>query len=135
MNIRVIAPLFSFSLCTNACKMQVFYSDFGGWSYLLVLAFSILVRGQGQSCYFRDGSPAAYDTPCSDLTDLPGAAVPCCGPGFSCLDNRLCYKVNADKSPNLSRGSCTDRSWQSGNCPQMCSLGTKIPPLLNHISC
>ncbi|TIA75983.1 hypothetical protein D6C76_05855 [Aureobasidium pullulans] len=34
------------------------------------------------------------------------------------MSNRLCSGTEGDGNP--SRGSCTDESWESGNCPQYC---------------
>ncbi|KAF2093696.1 hypothetical protein NA57DRAFT_81198 [Rhizodiscina lignyota] len=70
-------------------------------------------------CYFPDKTPALEHTPCP-IVDGEDAA-PCCGPGRACLSNRLCGSPqgNADQAM-LSRGSCTDASWNSWNCPRYC---------------
>jgi hypothetical protein len=105
-------------------------SFLGGWALLLVL-FSP-VQGQGQKkCYFHNGDLAAFDIPCTNLTTLDDADIPCCGSGRQCLENRMCSSVEGD--PNPSRGSCTDQSWQSGNCPQFCDSGMSISPILRTV--
>ena len=51
--------------------------------------------------------------PCfPDLEDSP-----CCGKNGTCLANGLCQN---SKSNLTARGTCTDRTWKSSNCPQFC---------------
>lgn len=66
-------------------------------------------------CYFPNGDAKADGYAC-DLNNA--AASPCCGNGWLCLDNGLCYEEN-DKI--LARGSCTDPSWTSPQCPHYCT--------------
>ena len=66
-----------------------------------------------QTCYFPDGSAATRDTPCRALSSNQASA--CCGYSDLCLDNGLCYGHGV-----VSRGTCTDQSWQSGECAQTC---------------
>lgn len=69
-----------------------------------------------QTCYYPDGSIAQGDKPCGNGTD-----VACCGSGGICLSNGLCMDV---AQPNtLARSSCTDKTWNSGNCPNYCLQG------------
>lgn len=71
-------------------------------------------------CYFPDGSLATRDTPCKSPS-LNGGASPCCAFSDVCLDNHLCL---AQDGPELiTRGSCTDKYWQSPECSQYCSDG------------
>ncbi|KAL2015528.1 hypothetical protein VTK56DRAFT_5325 [Thermocarpiscus australiensis] len=84
----------------------------------LLLSFSGFCCAQKQ-CYYPSGLEAATDFPCD-----PNAAVsPCCGGGEGtfCLTNKLCRGPNG----NTIRGSCTDQSWSSPECPQFC-LGASV---------
>lgn len=86
---------------------------FGVYFYLLIIA----VNG---GCYFPNGR-LVEDTPCN-----AGAGAACCGIGYACLSNGLCQltAVRAsdagDDWATFVRGSCTDRSWSSPNCPKEC---------------
>ena len=74
---------------------------------------------RAQTCYYPDGSVSHRDTPCRVLPY--GQASPCCGATDICLDNDYCL---AQSGPEVvTRGSCTDSSWQSGECPQYCQDG------------
>ncbi|POR31358.1 Uncharacterized protein TPAR_08408 [Tolypocladium paradoxum] len=72
-------------------------------------------------CYFPDGSVAPQDSPCSDDT----AQSTCCGQGYACLSNNVCMatgrEIQKPGATTFSRGSCTDRSWRSGACPNFCA--------------
>ncbi|KAL2130337.1 hypothetical protein VTI74DRAFT_6588 [Chaetomium olivicolor] len=82
---------------------------------ILVLACCIsgLCSAQKQ-CFFPNGQQAANDFPC----DPNAADSPCCGGsvGGVCLTNKLCRSPDG----NTIRGSCTDKSWNSPECPQYC---------------
>ncbi|KAL2192630.1 hypothetical protein P885DRAFT_72830 [Corynascus similis CBS 632.67] len=68
-------------------------------------------------CYYPNSKEAVGDFPC----DPDAENSPCCGggPGAMCLSNRSC------KGPgqNMVRGSCTDQTWGSLDCPLYCYLG------------
>ena len=67
-------------------------------------------------CYYPDGTLATLDSPC-----FPDADVSfCCGNGTACLADQLCY------NDGYIRGSCTDKTWNSPECPQFCGQGTFI---------
>jgi hypothetical protein len=80
---------------------------------LLGLWFSGLCSAQ-KKCYYPNGLEAANDHPC-DPSDTNSA---CCGGGLGavCLTNKLCRSPDG----NTIRGSCTDKSWASADCPQYC---------------
>ena len=78
-----------------------------------------------QTCYFPDGSVAGRDTPCRAPTSDQASA--CCAYSDICLDNNLCLGQNGSQS--ISRGSCTDQTWHSSECPQYCQDG-KMPIFL-----
>lgn len=93
----------------------------------IVLLVSVLfnliatVRSQ-RTCYYPDRSIAVNDQPCR-----PDANSPCCSSGWSCLENGICERTSlADRfNPNVTdynygRGSCTDRTWRSSECPLFC---------------
>ena len=74
---------------------------------------------RAQTCYFPDGSVSTDDAPCrASSSDQPS---PCCKPTDVCLDNALCLAQSGPEG--VSRGSCTDKTWQSSECPQYCQDG------------
>ena len=81
-----------------------------------------------QQCYFPDGDKVASDTACN-----PNALVSaCCYDNQACLSNGLCVSDPHDPvKARLHRGTCTDASWKSGNCPREC-LGKHAFPRLSH---
>ena len=65
-----------------------------------------------RACYYPNGNIALPDAACD-----PSASVsPCCGGGVGCLDSKMCQ--SSDES--LIRGSCTDPTWKSPDCPDYC---------------
>ncbi|QKX53207.1 uncharacterized protein TRUGW13939_00283 [Talaromyces rugulosus] len=86
---------------------------------LLHLLFPLLVLGAthvSAICYNPDGSTTSQDVPCS-LSHQSN----CCHPGWACLSNKLCQNPNApNDTVAYVRGSCTDKTWRSGNCPNFC---------------
>lgn len=82
---------------------------------LLVLLSSIICSIQAQSttkqCYYPNKSTSTTDTPCDANADVSA----CCSPGDLCLANGLCLNYG-----RLSRGSCTDSTFSSSQCPQIC---------------
>ncbi|KAF4459501.1 hypothetical protein FALBO_13740 [Fusarium albosuccineum] len=71
-------------------------------------------------CHYPSGR-ASTDVPCND-NDEESA---CCGPGMVYLSNRVCMASGNDlQSPHVKstyvRGTCTDKTWRSGNCPSFC---------------
>ncbi|KAK4170474.1 hypothetical protein QBC43DRAFT_250034 [Cladorrhinum sp. PSN259] len=77
----------------------------------LLLAQSCLAA---KRCYYPSGKEAPGDHPC----DPDAEDSPCCagqGLNHQCLSNGLCVGTN-----QIARGSCTDQSWRSGECAQVC---------------
>lgn len=72
-------------------------------------------------CYFPDGvTVPRLDTPCHSTGEST-----CCASGYACLSNNLCMLTehvegDTDSISTFVRGSCTDRSWNSPNCPSFC---------------
>ena len=71
-------------------------------------------------CYYPNGDASPQDVPCRDDTD----DSTCCGPGYACLTNNICMATGLERQiPNAAkydRGSCTDKSWRSSQCPNFC---------------
>lgn len=89
-----------------------------------LLAFSLLrLALGGKNCYFPNSDPSGGDVPC----DPSASDSVCCGRGWTCLSNGAC-EFNLDSiDPQIGnsigelwRGSCTDSSWKSAQCPQFC---------------
>ena len=78
----------------------------------------------GQTCYFPDGSKATSDTACHDPSPGDNGASACCNSLDACLESHLCLEQSG--GPMISRGSCTDQTWQSQECSQYCADGKKI---------
>jgi len=72
-------------------------------------------------CYNPDGSLAASGNyPCF----LGQENSPCCGGGQVCEASGLCKVPDSVGVSDLIRGTCTDSSWQSNECPQYCLQAT-----------
>ncbi|KAF6230559.1 hypothetical protein HO173_011096 [Letharia columbiana] len=71
-----------------------------------------------QTCFYPDGSVSTHDTPCHSPSIGDGASA-CCGSTDICLNNSLCLAQSGAEL--VTRGSCTDQTWQSPECPQYCS--------------
>ncbi|KAJ5969610.1 hypothetical protein N7501_005858 [Penicillium viridicatum] len=105
----------------------------GSWSLLrgLALHLSLLCLvvpiSAASTCYYPNGD-ISTDTPCFPDGDVSH----CCASSSICLKNKLCLSLK--KPYHLSRGSCTDQDWRSGNCPNICKdaqqgAGAAIVPL------
>lgn len=86
----------------------------------LALLFSPLVlAGSSVTCWFPDGQTSTVDhVACDDSAgnNLENGAA-CCQNGTNdyCLGNGLCSRYGT-----VYRGSCTDKTWRSPACSQMC---------------
>ncbi|KAH7322571.1 hypothetical protein B0I35DRAFT_509887 [Stachybotrys elegans] len=74
-----------------------------------------------QACYYPDGSLAPDQFRCTTDT----AESFCCPDNENCLANKLCY-FNSTGFDDVFRhfyfrGSCTDQSWDSPDCPNYCT--------------
>ena len=65
-------------------------------------------------CYQPDGTLAWGDYAC----DLSNSDSTCCGGSMICLNNQMCW---SESEGAYYRGSCTDKTWKSSNCPQFCT--------------
>jgi len=73
---------------------------------------------QATSCYYPDGTFAEFDSPC-----FPDQAESiCCGQGHTCMSNNLCRWPDSQMPYPIAyiRGSCTDSSWNSTECGDVC---------------
>lgn len=91
---------------------------------LTLIAFLICllekaVTISAQTCFFPNGDVSSRDTPCRALPSDQASA--CCAYMDVCLDNGLCLAQQDNEV--VSRGSCTDSTWQSDTCPQYCQDG------------
>lgn len=81
---------------------------------LLLGAFTLAQAAA--TCYFPDGDISPADTPCDDeATDTF-----CCYNKQACLSNKICLTGNVNGVDQYARGTCTDQSWLSGECPNFC---------------
>ncbi|WPG99541.1 Hypothetical protein R9X50_00235800 [Acrodontium crateriforme] len=68
-----------------------------------------------QNCYYPNGDLSTEgDAACSSDGGF------CCPLNWACLSNGLCYLENEDY---YGRYTCTDQSWQSNSCSQICTQG------------
>ena len=79
---------------------------------LCLLTSFTFAQGGVPACYFPRGEGDGFGYAC----DLTANVSACCAIGWACLDNGLCKSGNG----KIARGSCTDRSWNSLDCPQYC---------------
>ena len=96
----------------------------------ILIAISTCILGKvstisAQTCFFPNGDVASRDRPCRASSSDQASA--CCAYMDVCLDNNLCLAQQGNEV--VSRGSCTDQSWQSGACPQYCQDGKFSHPL------
>ncbi|KAF2479227.1 hypothetical protein BDY17DRAFT_313780 [Neohortaea acidophila] len=85
----------------------------------ILLSFLVLSSFQVSAiCYYPDGTVTPGDVPCLTGND-PSF---CCSFGYACLNNQIC--MTTSHTPNATntyvRGSCTDPTWRSANCPSFC---------------
>ncbi|EKG12255.1 hypothetical protein MPH_10560 [Macrophomina phaseolina MS6] len=83
-----------------------------------VLAQGTSNKDDSRNCFFPNGIQSS-GSPC-----FPDQAVsPCCGPSFICLSNGLCQPGPDTRRTyhyTVYRSSCTDRTWNSTDCPRIC---------------
>lgn len=79
-------------------------------------------KGRRATCFNPDGSAEPYAVPCAS----EGESHCCSGASGICLSNGYCMDYLQPFA--VWRGSCTDRTWGSANCPQVCTGMYNIPP-------
>ncbi|KAJ5825324.1 hypothetical protein N7474_002462 [Penicillium riverlandense] len=82
----------------------------------VIIFYALALITGATECYYPNGTPADGDVPCRG----DGTASACCGPDAVCLTNGLCLAI--EQPFGLSRGSCSDSTWQSDNCAQYCGM-------------
>ena len=94
----------------------------------LLLLFTGLSHCESQAkCYDVDGRVVEGDAPCNPDAENS----PCCGLYWTCLDTGVCTQESTKQilrheETLLARGTCTDRSWASAQCPNFCLGGESV---------
>jgi hypothetical protein len=83
---------------------------------------------KGAQCYWPDGTPALPDVPCT----AGSGDTFCCWSGHTCLSNKLCLDpaILPGNPGRYKRGTCTDSTWESSECPSFCTSGRMCTSLL-----
>lgn len=68
------------------------------------------------TCFFPTGAEAPDDQACNATAPVSH----CCAKGSVCLSNGYCLTAGQSIPYVLSRGTCTDDTFQSLSCPQRC---------------
>lgn len=89
---------------------------------LTAAVFLAFARFSTQMCYHVDGSERAEDVPCQNNVNST-----CCGHSYVCLSNNICMVPDGtpvdDGGTKYVRGTCTDPTWTSPDCPLFCTNG------------
>ena len=95
-----------------------------------VLSLVLLLAPQlaSATCYWQN-STLAPDDPYSIAPDDTACFPdqdnsPCCGTGWTCLSDGVCF-IREDETDFYYRGTCTDRTWDSQQCPGWCFAQSK----------
>ncbi|KAI7780710.1 hypothetical protein LA080_015607 [Diaporthe eres] len=72
--------------------------------------------GRRSACFNPDGSAEPYAVPCAS----EGESHCCSGASGICLSNGYCMEYQQPFA--IWRGSCTDSTWGSANCPKVCTV-------------
>ncbi|KAK5040618.1 hypothetical protein LTS07_001118 [Exophiala sideris] len=85
------------------------------------------------TCYWQNSTLAPdsqYSIAQDDTACFPDQDnSPCCGTGWTCLSDGVCY-IEQNGESFYYRGTCTDRTWDSQQCPGWCfaeNSNTSIP--------
>lgn len=98
------------------CKLLTLLSLHTMRKPLLLFAHLAILRGCLGKCYYPDGTPAPGDIPCDPDAENSACCSAKSGDAFGCLANKLCRMP----SGRNVRGSCTDPTWMSPECPKFC---------------
>jgi len=99
------------------CKLLTLPSLYTMRKPLLLLAHLAILRGCLGKCYYPDGTLAPGDIPCDPDAENSSCCSAKSGDAFGCLANKLCRMP----SGRNVRGSCTDPTWMSPDCPKFCT--------------
>lgn len=92
-------------------------------SLALVAAVLSSLAASELSCYYPDGKNATGLIPCK-----PDAEVShCCREADVCLTSGMCFSPGLN---SLVRRACTDKTWNSTECPNFCIVGTLEAPVI-----
>jgi hypothetical protein len=85
---------------------------------VLSTGYILSTRAEVPLCFYPDTSQAQSDHACN----LTAEVSFCCAIGDKCLDNKLCITDSDDPQvvQPYNRGSCTDKTWNSPECPRFC---------------
>lgn len=87
---------------------------------------TVLCEEEAAKCYSPNGDLQIHDVPCNPSTGAGGVSF-CCGRGFTCLSNKVCMLSQDTSTGDVTRvgstyrASCTDKSWNSTECPTFCA--------------
>ena len=100
---------------------------------LFPLLLLVAPRLASATCYWQN-STLAPDDPYSIAPDDTACFPdqdnsPCCGTGWTCLSDGVCY-IEIDGGEYYYRGTCTDRTWDSQQCPGWCFAQSKYIHIL-----
>ncbi|KAF5863790.1 hypothetical protein ETB97_009425 [Aspergillus alliaceus] len=92
--------------------------------YWLLIQATLLSQILARQCYWRDGMPALSELqPC--FPEKENSA--CCAtkktngdPNDICTESGLCIAQVSPYAGQVLRDGCTDSSWKSSDCPNMC---------------
>ena len=85
---------------------------------MMLTVTSLLIASVHADCYYPNGDLSKEDDiPCPMQQDGAGA---CCPGGWDCMASGLCYYAAQNYT---GRYTCTDKSWASPVCPQICTHG------------
>jgi hypothetical protein len=110
--------------------LKFLFPMFKNKTFFLFLA-SLLssITSQSQRCYRPNGDVASGDRSC--FPDQENSF--CCGTEWVCLDNKVCQSSRLSRQSNgqatFARGTCTDSSWTSEDCPKFCNNGLSAKTL------
>lgn len=98
--------------------------------HILILQAVFLTIVQSRQCYLTNGKEADSSfQPCFPDQDNS----PCCSleksnttPNDICLSGGVCYIQDPNFRGLLRQGACTDKTWKSGQCPELCHTGKLI---------
>ncbi|CAO2651419.1 Nn.00g039890.m01.CDS01 [Neocucurbitaria sp. VM-36] len=83
----------------------------------LVVAMLFSLGASELACYYPDGKNATGLSPCKTDADVSH----CCRDSDVCLTNGLCFSSGLG---SVVRRGCTDKTWKSPDCPNVCNIET-----------
>ena len=111
----------TFRLLPSAAALYFFFFFFFLWPP------TVSCQEEIAKCYSPNGDLQINDVPCNKPSTGAGGVSFCCGRGFTCLSNKVCM-LSQDRSTggvtrvgSAYRASCTDKSWNSTECPSFCT--------------